>query len=252
MRCLPDVGAVTPLDRSSPVPLWSQLLGDLRRRLSSGEFSTRFPTDEALREEYEVSRQTVREAVRRLQEDGYLVRERGRGTILTPIELEQPLRSLYSMARTIEAQGHRERSIIESIRVADAGAHAGPLDLAPDDEVIAIERVRLLDDEPLSLERSWLPAARTRDILDADLTSGSLYDALRRCCNVVVVKGWERIRPLNPTPEERKTLTLSRAEAVFQVERVVFDEVGPVEERLSLIRGDRYCFRAEWTGGPAA
>jgi GntR family transcriptional regulator len=71
------------LDRNSPMPLWAQVLGDLRARLARGEFTGRFPGDEELRAQYGVSRHTVREAVRRLQAEGVIERGRGRGTFVT-------------------------------------------------------------------------------------------------------------------------------------------------------------------------
>ena len=54
------------------MPLWAQVLSDLSDRLRAGEFDERFPTDQELVEAYGVSRQTVREAVRRLADDGLL------------------------------------------------------------------------------------------------------------------------------------------------------------------------------------
>ncbi|HTQ92614.1 MAG TPA: GntR family transcriptional regulator, partial [Streptosporangiaceae bacterium] len=67
---------VMTVDRDSALPLWAQVLGDLRRRLARGEFRLRFPGDNELTEHYGVSRHTVREAVRRLQDEGVLVRGR--------------------------------------------------------------------------------------------------------------------------------------------------------------------------------
>ena len=58
------------VDRNSPLPLWAQVLGDLRRGWPEGSSRLRFPGDEELRETYGVSRHTVREAVRRLQARG--------------------------------------------------------------------------------------------------------------------------------------------------------------------------------------
>ena len=58
------------LDRTRATPLWEQLLTDLRRRLDHDEFAVAFPGELALVAEYGVSRHTVREAVRRLREEG--------------------------------------------------------------------------------------------------------------------------------------------------------------------------------------
>jgi GntR family transcriptional regulator len=41
------------------MPLWAQVLGDLRARLARGEFTGRFPGDEELRAQYGVSRHTA-------------------------------------------------------------------------------------------------------------------------------------------------------------------------------------------------
>ena len=57
------VGPVLP-DRSNPLPLWAQVCGDLRRRIEFGEFAAGFPGELSLTEEYEVSRHTIREALR--------------------------------------------------------------------------------------------------------------------------------------------------------------------------------------------
>ena len=65
------------LDRRSPQPLWAQLVDDLDRRLHRNEFTDEFPGEHELCREYDVSRHTVREALRRLRERGLL--DSGRG-----------------------------------------------------------------------------------------------------------------------------------------------------------------------------
>lgn len=236
-----------PLDRRSPVPLWAQLLEDLRRRVAGGEFGEGFPTDEELRRDYGVSRQTVREAARRLQADGVIVRARGRGSALAGTVLEQPLQALYSLARTAEDLGLEERSEVLAQRRQRADAAAGPLGLEPSDEVVFVERLRFVGEEPLSLHRSWLPADVARGLLGRDLSSGSLYDALAAACSVRVTGGWERIRPDLPEPALRRLLGLPAGAAVLVVERLALAATRPVEWRHSVVRGDRYSFRAEWS-----
>lgn len=236
-----------PLDRHSPLPLWAQLLADLRARVAAGEFDERFPTDDELRREYGVSRQTVREAARRLQDEGVIVRERGRGSALAGSLLEQPLHTLYSLARTAQAHGLEEHSEVRTLCRAPAGAAAPYLELAPDDDVVVVERLRYVGDEPLSLHRSHLPAARAKGLLEADLRTGSLYDALVACCGVRVTGGWERIHPELADAELRELLHLPADHAVLVVERLALAGDVPVEWRRSIVRGDRYAFRADWT-----
>lgn len=239
--------AAATLDRASALPLWAQLLADLRQRVAAGEFAERFPTDEELRLEYAVSRQTVREAARRLQGEGVIVRERGRGSALSASPLEQPLNTLYSLARTAHDLGLSERSEVRALRRERAGESAEPLAIGPGDEVVFVERLRYVGDEPLSLHRSWLPARLAAGLLRSDLRAGSLYDALAACCGLRVTGGSERIQPEIPDPELRRLLGLPARRAVLVVERRALAGGTPVEWRRSVVRGDRYAFRADWS-----
>jgi len=92
------------LDRRSATPLWRQVLADLTRRVAAGEFTEGFPGEHALRAQYGVSRQTVRQALRTLREEGVVTAERGRAPRLgTPTEIEQPLGALYSLFASVRA-----------------------------------------------------------------------------------------------------------------------------------------------------
>ncbi len=240
-------------DRSSPLPLWAQIATDLRRRLLNGEFEEHFPTDEELTRDYDVSRHTVREAVRRLATDGLLVRQRGRGTSLTHPVLEQPLHSLYSLASSMRSQGIEERSEVRAVaRVAAPAEAAAELGISPADVVVYVERLRLAGGEPIAWDRSWLPVTLASALLDVDLTHGSIYDALAVHGAVRITGGWERIRPVVPSPSERELLALADGVAAFSIERLVLAGETPAEWRRSLIRGDRYSLLAQWPAGAAA
>ena len=238
------------LDRSSPLPLWAQIADDLRQRLVNGEFEGRFPTDEELRQSYDVSRQTVREAVRHLTAEGLVVRQRGRGSSITQPILEQPLHSLYSLASTVRAGGIEERSEVLAAERRPAIAEvAGQLGVDAGAEVVFIERLRFAGAEPIAWDRSWLPAHQTGALLGADLSSGGLYDVLANHCAVRITGGWERIRPVIPEPTERKLLRLPPKTAAFSIERLALAGQTPIEWRRSLIRGDRYSLIAQWPAG---
>lgn len=238
------------MDRSSPLPLWAQIADDLRRRLLDGQFEDRFPTDEELKRHYDVSRQTVREAVRHLTTEGLVVRQRGRGSSVTAPVLEQPLQSLYSLASTVRASGIDERSTVlaaEQRRApADVAARLG-VDVGAD--AVYVERLRIAGRDPIAWDRSWLPG-RAEALLGADLSSGGLYELLAAHCSLRITGGWERIRPVVPQPAERKLLRLPPRTAAFSIERLALVGEEPTEWRQSLIRGDRYSLIAQWPAGP--
>lgn len=239
------------LDRSSPLPLWAQIVEDLRSRLAVGEFDERFPTDEDLVSRYGVSRQTVREAVRRLQATGLLERQRGRGTRLVRPVLEQPVSSLYSLARTVSAHGMSERSEIRVARRQPASqAVAGQLHVEPGVPVLYLERLRLADEQPLSLEQSWLPWSIAAPLLRhrSEMEHGPLYQTLAARCGVRVTSTKERISPIVPPPSDRQLLGMPARAAAFLVEHTASADGVPVEWRSGTVRGDRYCFTAEWPG----
>lgn len=233
------------VDRSSPLPLWAQVLEDLTVRLDAGEFDEHFPTDQELVEAYDVSRQTVREAVRRLSDEGLLERERGRGTHVRKLEFEHTPGTLEGLFHQVQAQGGVQTSLVRERRILTDPETAKRLRLAAGAELVHLERLRLADGEPLALDRSWLPAGVARPLLDASLTHAGLYDELARVCGVRVTGGSERVRPVVPAPTDRRALGIASGIAAFAIERLVHSDDGPVEWRQSLVRGDRYSLTVE-------
>ncbi|MHB8218767.1 MAG: GntR family transcriptional regulator [Acidimicrobiales bacterium] len=234
------------LDHASPLPLWAQIHADLRRRLLVGEFQHHVPSEEELVADYGVSRGTVRQALARLTEDGLVERRRGRGTfVVDPGHLDRSP-GVGSLAITLRSLGVAESSVVRCREMRQAGAAAQSLGIARNEPVVYVERLRLGDGEPLALDRSWMPASIASELLEADLTSGSLYSALARHCGVTVTGGSEHIRPAAGSPQERALLLLPPDEALFIMERVAMDGTVAVEHRRTLLRGDRYELFATW------
>jgi GntR family transcriptional regulator len=236
------------LDRSHPMPLWAQLLSDLRTRLDAGEFSERFPTDQELVDDYGVSRHTVREAVRRIQAEGILDRRRGRGTYVRPTGFVQQISTLYSLFRSIEADGIGQTSVVRTKDVRTDAAVAQRLGADPTTELFFIERLRLAGDDPLAVDRAWLPARIAAPLLDVDFSRTALYDELATMCGVQPETGGELIRPIIPEPDDREQLGLDQDAAAFLIIRKTFSGGEPLEWRESVVRGDLYAFRVDWTG----
>ena len=151
------LGARRP-DRSSATPLWAQVCDDLRRRIAHGEFESGFPGELSLTEAYDVSRHTIREAMRVLREEGLIRRERGRGTTLDRRRIAQPMGTLYSLFDTLTEQGVQQSSTVRRLARTVNSVVATTLGLPGDADLIVLERLRFADNEPLALDTSWMPA----------------------------------------------------------------------------------------------
>ncbi len=118
---------MTALDTNDPMPLWAQLASELRRRLGAGEFDDRFPTEAELVATFDVSRATVREAIRRLRGEGLLDARRGSGTFVVRRRLDAPILGTAGLAQAITAAGLIETSKVLRVEEGPAGdrvAHA--------------------------------------------------------------------------------------------------------------------------------
>lgn len=235
-----------PLDRNSPLPLWAQLLEELTRRLAAGAFAERLPTDQELMATYDVGRQTVREAVRRLGESFRLERRRGKGTFVREARFEQPVGTLYSWFQAIESQGARQESVVRHCDLRVDALIAGELSVPADVPLFYLERLRMAAGAPLALDRIWMPADLAEPVLEVDFTHTALYDELRDRAGIVPTRGEERIHPVIPIPVVAKLLEMPKGAAAFAIVRNTWVGDRPLERRHTIVRGDRYAFVSTW------
>jgi GntR family transcriptional regulator len=237
-----------PVDRDSPLPLWAQVQTDLRRRLARGEFSETFPPEKMICEQYAISRNTVRQALRALRAEGLVIAERGRMPRLPgPAEISQPLGTLYSLFASAEANGIRQSSVVRTLDVRADGLIAVRLGLEESTPLLYLERLRLADEQPLALDRVWLPAELARPLLAADFTHTSLYRELENRTGTRLDGGHEQIEAVVPTPAERALLDCPPHVGAFSIARQASAQGRRVEWRQTLVRGDRFVFRSEFS-----
>jgi len=232
------------------MPLWAQLADELRRRADAGDFAEAFPGEMDLVKAYEVSRNTVREALRRLRSDGIVVAGRGRRPRLGgQVAIEQPLSALYSLHGAIEAAGLRPRSVVRAQEVRHDGDVASRLGLAADAPLVFLERLRLADDEPLAIDRAWFPLDVAVPLLDVDLSNAGFYDELASRTGVRLTGGREQLHAVVPSRAERSLLRLPAGVAAFAIDRLGLVLERPVEWRHTIVRGDRFSVSAAFDAG---
>ena len=169
------------LDHDSPIPLYHQVATHLEQTIASGELVTgsKLQNEVWLAGEFGVSRPTMRAALRELVDKGLVVRRRGIGTVVTGSEPVRRTLALSSLFEDLQKAGHHPTTHVLRVEREPADSTvAGALGLDDGTLVVAVERVRFADAEPVAWMRNYLPAD-VGDFDEADLASGSLYALLR-------------------------------------------------------------------------
>ena len=234
-------------DRTSPVPLWAQVSADLRRRCASGVFADGVPGEMALCVEYDVSRHTIREALRALRSEGIILSQRGRGSVVRT-GFSQNVGAVYSLFRSVEDQGAVQASEVLRLEATVHSPAARELGLPDEAPLVVLERIRRADGEPLAHDVSWLPLALAHPLLDADFGRTALYDELGRL-GIHVDAGSERMTAMIPEDRIASLLDLDACAATLFIERRATASGQPVEWRQTHVRGDRFTVETDWTSG---
>jgi len=238
--------AVAPV-RGGSIPVWQQVESDIERRLTIDDLASPFPSELELAAEYGVSRQTVRQALRRLRAEGRLRASRGRvSTVAGSGEMTAPLGALYGLLAAAEAAGLKVTSTVRILAVR-ADAHiARRLDLDDATPLVLLDRVRYAGKEPLALDRLWMPAALAAPLLDVDFTAAKWYVELARRAGVRLEGGEEQIYAVVPAEPQRKLLAMPPDAGAFAIRQVSRVAGVPAVCRQVLVRGDRFGLRAEF------
>ena len=228
-------------------PLYLQLRQHIENAIRSGDFKAGepLPSEREIAMIGDVSRVTVRKAVRELVRDGFVVQRHGSGTSVAPhVErVEQSLSRLTSFSEDMARRGVAARSTwLEKGLFAPSPQETMALGLSPDSLVSRIARLRIADDVPLAIERASLSPALLPDPLSV---GDSLYAYLDRNGNKPV-RAVQRISAHNLGTEDAELLDVPEGSACLNIERISYLRSGQVVEfTRSVYRGDAYDFVAE-------
>ncbi len=248
MRDLPQ------LQSNADTPLYLQLKEWMLERIRNRSFDpdAALPSERLLMSELKISRATVRQAIDALEREGWVERQHGRGTFVNSQKVEQPAGRLSGFSQNMRLAGLTPSSKLVSARLEDPEDKvASLLNLMPGQVVAAIERVRLADDEPLMLERSFLNYRFVPKLLEHDL-SGSLYELLTVHYRLELSAGEESIEVLAADAALGEKLNIDVGDAVLYTERLVTDGEGHLLEFAQrYARADKCKFRVTLTGHTA-
>lgn len=200
------------------------------------------PGERDLSTRFGVSRATVRKALEELMTRRVVERRHGAGTFVRRPAVAQPLMA------TSFGDDMRRRGLHPSSRllwwdtvVADTDL-AARLEMPGGEAVLRVCRVRLADDEPMTLETLHVPAARVPGLTGDDLDGpSSYYEILLDRFDRRIRSGTQSVAPVVLSAKDADLLGVAPGAAALRFVRTSRDHRGEIVERVeSLARGDRY------------
>jgi GntR family transcriptional regulator len=227
-------------------PLYQMVVESILDQVRSGqlEANQRLPSESELCQIYSVGRNTIRHAISELVNDGVLRTVPGVGTFVVDARMDKTAEYLFGFSQEMEYLGKTVSS-----RVLEAGIiPADPslsrrLQIQLGAEVVFLNRVRLMDDEPTAIERSYLPHELCPGILEYDFSVKSLYETLSTVYDKRPDHAEQVIEANLATPEVCHLLGLTPPAGVFVFRRETRMASGRVIEYVdSELRADRFRF----------
>jgi GntR family transcriptional regulator len=241
---------MAPIDFTSNIPYYIQLIELLKEKISSGEWK---PGDQILSEPelcevYGVSRTVVRQALREIELEGLVIRRKGKGTFVAEPKIDESLaQKLTGFYHDMLDRGLTPVTRVLRQQVVTAPKHVCEfLKLPQDTQVIEMERLRSINGEPIVLVTSYLPYSLCPTVATADFSYQSLYDYLENQCSLLIAYGRRYIEATVAGETEAELLGIEPGDPLLSLNSVSFLEDGtPVEYYHALHRGDRSRFEVE-------
>ncbi|WP_274650843.1 GntR family transcriptional regulator [Paenibacillus humicola] len=237
------------LNRLNRIPLYLQLKEVITEKIENGEWlpGEKIPTEDSLQKQFDISRITVRQAISDLVVSGLLTRIQGKGTFVAEPKLANIRPELTGF--TYEMGGHHavESLVLDCSKMIASERIRRKFDLSPNVEVMKLERIRLVDGQPVGLQKAFLNISITPgiDLNKYDFSRQSLYASLE-AEGVELLEAEETVEAKLADDLQASLLRIPAGAPVMHLTRLTKLKDGRTYEYAEMIfRGDKYKYTAK-------
>jgi GntR family transcriptional regulator len=231
------------------VPIYIQIAESLLAQIETGELTPdeRLPSERDLSNRLNVSRMTLRAALRELDSRGLLVRRPGDGTYIAEPKIERHADKLVPFTLSMQKRGYKINSklIVFEQRLANVSM-AERLHVPVSTPVYFCQRVRQINQEPVLLENCTMPVEIFPEFGKYDLEKRSLYEIMETEYGVIAHHSEQSLEAVLAADYEVELLQVSQGAPLMLERRLGYDQNNrPFEHGHDLYRGDRFRFFTE-------
>ena len=232
----------------APAPLYSQLREVLRTRILDGSYQQheRLPSEAELMRDFGVSRVTVRQALNDLAKEGLIFKLAGKGSYVSKPRPVQNLSRLQGFGEAMSRLGYKTVNQLLGLKTVPASAElAERLQVAEGTPLTEIRRVRMLDREPVSLDRSYVRVEIGERLAKEDLVTRDIFLILENDYGIPLGHADLSINAMAAAPEQAELLQSTPGAPLLYIERMTYAKDGtPLEFDQLHYRGDAFRYQA--------
>jgi GntR family transcriptional regulator len=214
------------IDRSSGIPIYKQIKQILIEELQVSEPTSRpFSTEQELCQRFHVSRAPVRQALKELANEGYVYRERAKGTFpVQGLPVRPPGLELGGLVDYFRKQGMEVNSqVLDVGRVQPPKNQRSILSLVQNNEVLRISRLIRFHEKPLVWTQTYLgvPADFQPDARELEEV-GNVFFLLERDLGISLSRGEHQIWAASASLEEAQVLGVTLGDPILVIETTMY------------------------------
>lgn len=235
------------IDHSSALPYYFQLKELLVNEIKKEKLKLeqQIPSEFKLCEQYGVSRTVVRQAISSLVQEGYLNREKGKGTFVTrPKITENLFQNLTGSYEDMLARGIKLiTKVLEQSKLEADNEISKKLKLKPGEPVIKVKRLRFIKNKPFALSTTYLPYKICPSLLKENLSKQSLYSILEEKYKLKIAHGHRSLEAVSSDKNTAVLLGVKVGTPLMLLNSISYlEDDRPIEYYSALHRGDRSKF----------
>ena len=231
--------------KSNEQPIFRQIIERINAGIDSGEFARgdAIPSEPELCRQFSTTRMTVRRAIDALVSEGKLFRVQGKGTFVSHFELDKTYQK-QGFTSNMLSLGVQPSSEVILAGECDAGEEVrASLEMAKDEPIFCLKRVRMADQTPIAIERVWISLKRFPRLPEFDFSVRSLYDVLHQEFGLDLNNGYsrQRVNALSISGEDAEALFKAKKGIALRIRNVDYDKAHrPFAMADTLYHGGKY------------
>jgi GntR family transcriptional regulator len=233
-------------EKKSTKAKFDEVAAAIEHRIQEGIYvsSQKLPSEYDLAKEFDCSRLTIRKAIDLLIKKNVLVKRRGKGSyVMSQQKIQSGRAGLQGFTEAAKAYGKTSKTEVISFTKLEEPTDEilAALNVSEAQTIYEVVRRRILDEEPMTVEKIYLSSEYIEGMSDKDFEQ-SLFEQIEK--KVEIAYSHQEVEAILVGPEMSELLEVPEGNPLLQVHSVTFAiDATPILYDISFYRADRYTFK---------